>query len=376
MTYRLDTDADCTNEITKVGDNTVEFSKTSTGVTVTCNGETKTPTDLTYKLYKFSDLREEVKTIGNSAVFVPSVDKVIVGTGTNAKNNSSISKTNNSYIYSFGDDNKEYHIGNSIIRAKDLKNVQSDSVLILSNNHSTDYVTLTQKALRTIGTSTYNVLRIYVKTSDFDRSDFGLNIEIEAVDVKWININTTNSTKKDEYGFVCYEVLIQSNKSDSISNFGVKLSLGNESNTSVGYAIISKISLDSLSSADEFKHYSNLVGDDNENIKKAIYENKADETKDEEKDADDKNSVSWAVFFYIFSSILLVATMAVALVALILKKHPIKGSQKFENDHERDIETKSQTKTIKSTKSTKKDVVIGFENEDHPTITDHKGGIE
>ena len=60
----------------------------------------------------------------------------------------------------------------------------------------------------------------------------------------------------------------------------------------------------------------------------------------------------------------------------ILKKHPIKGSQKFENDHERDIETKSQTKTIKSTKSTKKDVVIGFENEDHPTITDHKGGIE
>ena len=92
FTHRLYTDADCTNEITKIGDNTIKFSKTSTGVTVTCNGETKTPTDLTYKLYKFSDLREEVKTIGNSAVFVPSVDKVIVGTGTNAKNNSSISK--------------------------------------------------------------------------------------------------------------------------------------------------------------------------------------------------------------------------------------------------------------------------------------------
>ena len=49
---------------------------------------------------------------------------------------------------------------------------------------------------------------------------------------------------------------------------------------------------------------------------------------------DDKNSISWATFFYIFSSVLLVVTLAVAMVAVFLKKHPIKVAEKFENDHD------------------------------------------
>ena len=51
--------------------------------------------------------------------------------------------------------------------------------------------------------------------------------------------------------------------------------------------------------------------------------------------------MSWATFFYVFSSILLVVTMAVAMIAIFLKKHPIKSSEKFENEHDRDIQTTS-----------------------------------
>ncbi len=359
--YKLYSDKALTNEVTKIDGKDITIE--TTGSVVVKVGETNHSTTTTYRLYKFVDLREEVTSISGSAVTIENLNEVVVGTGSKAKKNTISTTQNSSYKYHFGSSAKEdYVLNNTIIPASELNNNQSSNVLILSNSYSTDYLILTQSSTKTLGTSTYNILRVYVKTSDFAKENFGLNIEIEAVNVKWTNINTTNSDKADENGFVCYEALIRSNSSDSISNFGVKLSLGDETNTGTGYAIISKISLESLSSVDAFEHYSSLVGDDNENIKKAIYENKSSSDDDKnEKNADDKNSVSWATFFYIFSSILLVVTMAVAMVALILKKHPIKSTQIFENDHDRDIST-TQNKKSKSG-SNKKEVVLGLETE-------------
>ena len=372
--YKLYSDKELKNKVNKIGENDVTIS---TGDVKIMIGELDIPTTTTYRLFKFKDLREEVTTISGSAVSVPNLDKVIVGTGSKATENTITSTQNNSYIYNFGTSTKkDYEINNTIISADELKNAQSGNVLILSNSYSTDYITLTQSNSRTIGKSTYNVLRIYVKTSNFEKANFGLNIEIEAVNVKWTNINTTTSTKADEYGFVCYEVLIKTNSNDSISNFEVKLSLGDETNTGAGYAIISKVSLESLADADTFNHYSELVGDDNENIKKAIYENTSTD-EDGDDDADDKNPVSWATFFYIFSSILLVVTMVVAMVALILKKHPIKSLQKYENEHERDIET-TKTKNVnkKSPNARNKDEIIIDANPNEKSNNKNSGGIE
>ena len=168
--------------------------------------------------------------------------------------------------------------------------------------------------------------------------------------------------------------MIRSNSSDSIANFAVQLSLGSADKTCSGYAIISEISLTALSTAAEFEHYAELVGDDNENIKKAIYAEKAKNTSSTNNKTDDENPVSWATFFYIFSSLLLVITMAVAMVAVILKKHPIKASLKYSNEHDRDIETVTGKKSKTKTTHTNKDVVIGeLSVEEKPK---NEGGIE
>ena len=364
FSYKLYSDSELTNEVITIDGETLTFN--DSGVFKVLVGTTEYNTTTTYRLYKFADLREEVKTISGSVVSVPSLDKVVLGKGAHAKENAITSKQNSSHIYHFSTPTtNDFTINNTIISAEELINDQSGNVLILSNSYSTDYITLSQSATRTLGKSTYNVLRIYVKTSDFEKDDIGLNIDIDAVNVNWKNINTTKSEKADKYGFVCYEVLIQSNSTDSISNFGVKLSLGNTDNTSTGYAIISKVALETVSNKETFEHYSALVGDDNENIKKAIYTDAVKETTDEnQKPTDDKNSVSWATFFYIFSSILLVVTMAVAMIAIFLKKHPIKLSQKYENDHERDIQTNKEPKKQRSKKVSKDEIIIDLANDD------------
>ena len=373
--YTIYSDDDLTNKVTKINgeDVTIDLSD---GVKVKVGSNTPLETTTTYRLYRFSDLREEVRILDGSPVSVPSLDKVIVGVGSNETENTATSSQIASYEYHFGSSVKnDFVINNTIIPASELNNAQSADVLILSNSYSTDYITLSQTSTKTLGKSSYNILKIYVKTSDFESDDFGLNISVKAVNAEWTNINTTKSDKQDKFGFVCYEVLIKSNSTDSIADFGVHLSLGDKDNTGSGYAIISKISLTALSSADEFEHYSDLVDDDNDNIKKAFYDEKpkTENKDDDESKTDDKNSVSWATFFYIFSSLLLVVTMAVAMIAIVIKKHPVKFAQKYANEHDRDIET---TKSKKSkNKNSRKDVVIGeFNAEDRKNK--NSGGIE
>lgn len=352
--YTVYSDSELTTKVTKIGDDNVKVEVSGSTVTVKV-GETSYTTETTYHLYTYTDLREEVTSIDGAKVSVPSLDKVVLGSGDNASDNYSTPNLNTNYKYHFNAQ-EDYEINNIIIKASELDNAQSSNVLILANSYSTDYISLVQSTTKTIGKSAYKVLRVYVKTSNFSKDNFGLNIEIEAINVKWTNINTTNSEYADEFGFVCYEALIKTNSTDSVADFAVKLSLGDKDNLGDGYAIISQISLDTISSADEFEHYLELV-EDNENVKTAIYEETASsDTDKEEEEADDKNSVSWATFFYIFSSVLLVLTMAIAGVAIFIKKHPIKTAQKFENEHDRDIIALNKDKS--KSKSVKKEVEI------------------
>ncbi len=370
--YKLYSDKELKTEVTKIGETDIEI--TSTGAVKVVVGSTTYETTTTYRLYKFADLREEITSIGGSDVSIPSLEKVVVGKGAHATETEIVSKQNTSYEYHFGSNTKvDYEIGNTIIPADELDNAQSSRVMILTNDHSTDYVTVTQSSARSLGKSTFSVLRIYVKTSDFTRTDIGLNISVKAVNTTWSNINTTKSEKADKYGFVCYEILVATSSTDSISDFAVSFSLGNTKDSDTGYAIISKVSLETLANQEAFDHYSDVVGDDNENIKRAIYTK--DATSEEEKEeADDENSMSWATFFYVFSSILLVVTMVIAMVAVMLKKHPIKFSQKYENEHDRDIQTTSskttKTSSRKTSKAKKDEIVIDFSNDEPKTRKD------
>lgn len=373
--YKLYSDTELSQEITQIDGQDVVIEATSTGINVSVGSVSVEQSNITttYRLYKYSDLREEVTEIDGSEVKVENLNKVVVGTGSKATENTTTTETNTSYIYHFGSNELEFN--NNIIPSSELVNNQSGNVLILANGYSTDYITLTQTTTRTIGKSTYNVLRIYVKTSNFSSEDFGLNIEIDAINVKWENINTTKLTDEaDNYGFVCYEVLISTNSTDSVSNFAVKLSLGSEDDLGYGYAIISDISLETFSSKEAFEHYSDVAGE-KETVKRKLYEETSSSSSSDDEEPDDKNSVSWATFFYIFSSILLVVTMVIAMVALVLKKHPIKFAKKYANEHDRDIDSLTTKKTTISTNSS--DSLYGADSKEKKNMKDknNSGGI-
>ena len=66
--------------------------------------------------------------------------------------------------------------------------------------------------------------------------------------------------------------------------------------------------------------------------------------------------------------------MAVAMVAIILKKHPIKLTQKFANAHDRDIDLVAGKKSKQKSQQNKKEIVIGeLITEERPK---NEGGIE
>ena len=147
----------------------------------------------------------------------------------------------------------------------------------------------------------------------------------------------TKAKNADENGFVCYELWLKTNTS-AYSEFKVKFSLGSEKSTCSGYAIIAGISLEKLSSETLFNEYCDANEElykenDANSVAKRFYgteEAKKDETKDDE---DDNDSSIWATFFYIFSSLLLGIVLVIALVAIFIKKHPIKSSKhKVEED--------------------------------------------
>ena len=309
-----------------------------------------------YHLYKYSDClpEDKVTEIGDLPVTVESFKKVIVGDD----EYTSTSKEKINYKYTF---NNDVSLNNVVIPGSELNNNYSENVLILANSYSTDYNIIQPVYTSTLNKTSFYVLKIYVKTSDFDNENFGLNINVSSISTKWTNINTTKIASEsdaiDENGFVWYQTLIKTSE-NSVTSFGVTFSLGNEKSTGKGYAIIADIALETYSDEDSFDHYASTVEDDELTVKK-YYSNSNSTNEDDSEDKEDENNLSWSTFFYIFSSVLLVLVMAVALIAVLLKKHPIKTSKKVENEHEKDLNliqtTSSKKVDVKKAKAKKDD---------------------
>lgn len=348
-----------------------------------------------YKLYSDSNYKEEVTEIDGKTVTVNGTKSVTLGSGKSATDTSTAETKKTNYVYSF---DKDVEFNNVFISKDELQNAQSQNVLILANSYSTDYSLQVPVYTNSLSTSAYYVLKIYVKTSAFESDDFGLNIEVSSISTSWTNIDTTkissDNVQKDSYGFVCYQVLITTNTS-SIASLAVNFSLGTEKSTGTGYAIISKVEVENFATEKLFTEYteSEKVSDDESVMKKFFGTVKSeDETTTDETKEDEK--MSWATFFYIFSSLLLVIALVIALVSIILKKHPIKVVEQIQNDHERnsspatnakrnsnnvieitDEDTKSKSvKKLKSksTKSTEKAEKVKEEDDD---ITNPDGGF-
>ena len=325
----------------------------------------------TYKLYSDSNYTDEITVINGKKVRLDGKNKVIVGTE-NETEYTITETTKTNYIYSFEND---LTINNVFISADELKNEISENVIVLANSYTTDYTLITPKYNTKLDASSYYVLKFYVKTSAFE-DGFGLNIDLDSsISRKWTNIDTTDSKYDDlrdeKYGFVCYQVLI-STGTNAISTFSAKFSLGSKDSTGTGYAIIAGIELEKFASEKLFNEYSlnydNVDKDSNDTIIKSYFGNVAsssstsDSSTNKNDEEEEVESSIWATFFYIFSSLLLGIVLILALVATIIKKHPIKVVKQEQNEHDRDNNFVTGPST--STKSTKTKIDNKVETEE------------
>lgn len=304
------------------------------------------------EVYKYSiynnttlDQNEKLDKINNKS-FVIENGKVIIGTGNNETEYDIVEKSISKFNYHFNDDLK---LGNATFGNSELTNNQSQNVLVLNNDNDTDYTEIESNYKMSLSSSSYYALKFYVKTSDFEKDNFGLSIKVSAtkLDINWKEdlINTTkvdSDLHKNDDGFVCYQLLIDTKKT-SYSDLIIKFNLGTASNTGKGYAIISKVELTKLSSKDEFEHYSNLfIDEDDDSTIKTTSGSESSASNDQHSHS--TSEVTWSTFFYIFSSLLLFIALVIAMVAIVLKKHPLKLKKAtFENDNF-DIEISSKTK--------------------------------
>ncbi len=194
-------------------------------------------------------------------------------------------------------------------------NSATDTALLLKNEKTTDYTYANSVFSNTLSSKKYYKLTFFVKTSDM--GDNGLTVITNGVSddsKKFENINTTSYTENN--GWKQYTMYI-SVGSSSISSFSLSFKLGtNDENSYTGWALISAIKLEEIEESvyqedtekEEIKNDASIV----------IKQLKVEETDDEEDE--DKSEFSWATFFLVFSSILLVVSLTVALVAVAVKR--------------------------------------------------------
>lgn len=200
----------------------------------------------------------------------------------------------------------------------------TDTALLIKNEETTDYTVVSNKFSNTLSTKKYYKLTFYVKTSDM--GDKGLKVlangltDDNGVTESFDNINT--STYSENGGWKQYTIYV-SVGSSSISSFNLSFSLGTDDNESfTGWALISSINLEEIDEDlyTEETEKEEVKNDDSIMIKQLKVE------EDEDDDEEDDDKFSWATFFLVFSSILLVVSLTVALVAVLIKRKAKKNS--------------------------------------------------
>jgi len=221
-------------------------------------------------------------------------------------------------------DSLELKAGELVINAADLVNpkAKSDKVLVIYNDGER-YTTVSPKNTFTLASSSFYTVEVYVKTSGFT-SNSGLTIKMGAISATFDKVNTTSNNNSETNGYELYRAIIRTGKSD-ISGFSVNFILGTMSNKLSGYALVSDINITKLADKEAFDEIVEAVNkDDKKTIVKNFY---VEENKDTDETTPAENS-TLVTFFLVFSSILLVVALAIALVAIIVKKHPRKPTVK------------------------------------------------
>ena len=115
-----------------------------------------------------------------------------------------------------------------------------------------------------------------------------------------------------------FTVLVKTGSS-SISNFEIVFSLGTKGNEVSGVALVSDIDITKFANEDEYNKVLETVNKNDPNTIVKDFSSSNDKDDNADKSAD---SLTLATFFLVFSSILLVVAIVIALVAISIKKLP------------------------------------------------------
>lgn len=218
--------------------------------------------------------------------------------------------------------------GNGTITSSELTPAENKSqkVLIISNKESAMVSRISPIVDHTLSKNSYYKLTFKIKTNELEENK-GLTIRLSSLGIVIENVDTTKDVAKNgEDGYRVYEVYVRTGE-DTIASTYVGFELKGK-----GYALISDINMTKIDDQEAYDKAIENVTADSEHYLLSYY---TEDTKNDEDTKDDRSSSSvLAIFFYVLSSLLLVAAMVVAMVAIFIKKHPIKKAVVVENKAE------------------------------------------
>ncbi len=195
------------------------------------------------------------------------------------------------------------------------ENATSDLALLIYNS---GLAQTTIKPIKTnsLSSSSYYRISFWVKTANIEETK-GLTAKMSAISAEFTNINT-GALDDAENQYTLFTVLVKTGSS-TISNFEIDFILGSENNTFSGIALISDIEIFKFSSESDFNKALEEV---DENDKNTIVKDFSSSSKSDDKNDETADNLTLATFFLVFSSILLVVALVIAIIAISIKKLP------------------------------------------------------
>lgn len=201
--------------------------------------------------------------------------------------------------------------GEDVVVDSNANDVTSTALLI-RNEVDTNYTVASSTFSTTLSSKKYYKVSFYALTSDLGNN--GLKATINGINEHFNSINTYVDEQNNEWAQYTVYVAVGSS---SITSFSISFTLGEDDGTSfTGWALVSNIAIDEIKEAEYTADVNNEDIKNSENVIIKDLLNKAEDDKDEEDEAE----FSWSTFFLVFSSILLVVALVIALVSFINKR--------------------------------------------------------
>lgn len=195
------------------------------------------------------------------------------------------------------------------------ENAISDFAILIYNK-AVGETNISPISSTTLSSSSYYQITFYVKTANIEQAK-GLTAKMDAISVQFTNINT-GALDDANNAYTKFTVLVKTGSS-SISNFSIDFSLGETGKEISGIALISDIDIFKFASEKDYNEVVENVDKNDANTIIKDFSSSSDKDKTSDESAD---SMTLATFFLVFSSILLVIALVVALVGVYIKKLP------------------------------------------------------